>query len=365
MKTQALATAPPRTGVRSPLRANLLLLAASVALAFGVLELIARAIAPAPLPWRYPQLRYRADAATGFALAPNQHAFSADVPVTINERGLRGSVVPYERRAGRQRLLVLGDSIVFGYGVRDADVSSARLATLLDGAEVINAGTPAYNTSQEVAFLETEGRRYRPDWVVVGVCWNDLSDKADVRVSPEGWLTSGADGPPPSRFARWLESENGYAVRNALKRSRLLFLGLEGTRALLGEGHDPVEAMRADVLAGEATARTEPGWRRVAAAVDRLRALAAADGFHVMLVAFPIPLALDRPFPKSSYPARLERIGAAEGVPVVDLEPSFRAAYRGHESLFIPHDGDHPNAAGHAIAAREMATFIRRTERTP
>jgi lysophospholipase L1-like esterase len=33
----------------------------------------------------------------------------------------------------------------------------------------------------------------------------------------------------------------------------------------------------------------------------------------------------------------------------------------GHESLFIPYDGDHPNAAGHAIAAREITKALRTT----
>lgn len=365
MTTQALDTAPTRAAARPALRANLALLALSVCLTLGVLELVARTIAPAPLPWRYPQLRYRADPATGFALAPNQHAFTADVPVTINERGLRGPVVPYERTAGRLRVLLLGDSIAFGYGVADADVVSARLQALLDDAgtatEVINAAVPAYNTSQEIAYLDPEGLRYRPDWVIVGVCWNDISDKATVRVTSEGWLASGTEGPSPSALSRWVESADGYAVRNALKRSRLFYLGMEGVRAIGGmTEHDPLEAMRADVLAGDETSRTTPGWTRVAAGIHHLHELAAANHFRPLLVTFPIPLAVERSFPHSSYPARLEEIGAREGIAVLDLGQDFRAAYHGRESLFIPYDADHPNAAGHELAARAMAAFLGR-----
>ena len=45
-----------------------------------------------------------------------------DKSVAINERGFRGPVVPYERTPGKHRLVFLGDSITFGYGVRDEEV---------------------------------------------------------------------------------------------------------------------------------------------------------------------------------------------------------------------------------------------------
>jgi len=37
----------------------------------------------------------------------------------------------------------------------------------------------------------------------------------------------------------------------------------------------------------------------------------------------------------------------------------FQSAFHGHESLFIPFDGDHPNAAGHDLAAREIVRTMR------
>ena len=153
-------------------------------------ELIARLVLPAPLPWRYPQVSYRPDSDVMFTLAPNQHAYSADKEVHINANGMRGQLIPYERTPGRTRLLFIGDSIAFGYGVRDEEVVTSRVAQLLGAQgvapEVINASVPAYNTEQEVTLLEREGLRYRPDWVIVGVCWNDLSDKSHVRVSQDG-----------------------------------------------------------------------------------------------------------------------------------------------------------------------------------
>jgi lysophospholipase L1-like esterase len=341
---------------------NLILLFGSVVISAAFLEVVARFLLPAPLPWRYPQQRYRADPALVFALRPSQQAFSADKPVAINARGLRGPVIPYERTPGVERLLFLGDSIVFGHGVVDADVVTERVVSRLreagTRAEAINTGVPSYNTEQEIAYLGREGVRYHPDWVIVGVCWNDISEKSAVQVSPDGWLVSpGIDTSKP--MPRLSESPFGYALRNTLKRSRLLYASLEGWRAVLGMIRpDKLVQFRSDVLEGRDTPAVADGWVRVEAALHRLHELSRQQGFRPLVVAFPLPLALERPFPQSSYPARLQAIGEREGIPVIDLEPTFRGAFRGHESLFIPFDSDHPNAAGHDLAAREIVHFV-------
>lgn len=346
------------------LRVNLLLAAISVLVGLLVLELMARALFPAPLLWRDPQVRYRADSRLIFALQPNQQAFTADKAVTINERGLRGEIVPYERSTDAIRLLFIGDSIVFGFGVDDDRIVSAQVAELLRArgidTEVINAGVPAYNTLQEVTYLEHEGPRYRPDWVIVGVCWNDLSRKSDVRVSPKGWLIAAGQTPrEPGAWEKLWWSEFGLGVRNLLKQSRLLYTVMENIRHLRGSPTEQAAtALRADVLAGRLSRDVDAGWARIDEALQHLVALSVEQGFRLLLVSFPIPLALERDYPNSSYPARLQELAARYGIPMLDLDPAFRQAYRGHESLFIPYDGDHPNAEGHAIAAREIAHYV-------
>jgi len=318
-------------------------------------------ILPAPLAWRYPQVFYRSDPDVLFTLVPDERAYSADKPVHINARGMRGEMVPYERTPGRKRIVFIGDSIAFGYGVLDEEVVTSRVAGLLGAqgvaTEVINASVPAYNTVQEVTLLERDGLRYRPDWVIVGVCWNDLSDKSHVRVSPEGWLVENTsqDANEPG----FSEGPRGYAVRNFVKRSRLLYAANQVWRDVSGQ-FDDVKLYRDEVLQGRETETTREGWWRVGTAIHRLRYLSNEFGFHPLLVTFPMPLALERSFPRSAYPEGFKAIADREGIPLLDLDPAFRASYRGHESLFIPYDGDHPNARGHDIAAREIVKFLLR-----
>lgn len=343
-------------------RQNLWLLLATVTLVLMIGEVVARYALPAPLPWTYPQLRYRRDPNLVFTLRPRQRAFTADKPVTINDHGLRGEPVPYEPAADRMRLLFLGDSIVFGYGVNDVDVVTVRTRDLLlkrgIAAEVINAGVPSYNTEQEITYLAVDGLRYRPKWVVVGFCWNDIGEKSGVQVDEDGWLVNDGVG-KPGMLAQLSASPAGYAIRNVLKRSRVAFSAAEGTRAL-ADAWSPNEGtlLRKDVLEGRNTVKVAAGWDRVEKALHRLQALSMREGFGALLVAFPIPLKLDHPYPRSGYPGRLEEIARKEGLPFLDLEPAYQASYLGHDSLFIPYDGDHPNAAGHDLAAGEIVRFL-------
>jgi len=345
------------------------LLACSVSLTIALGEAVARRLLPAPLPWLYPQLRYRPDPGLVFALAADQAAFAADKAVHINSRGLRDAEVPYARIPDRLRLLWLGDSIVFGFGVPAAQVVARRVDDRLDHdglpAESINAAVPAYNTEQEVDFMAREGVRYHADWVVLGFCWNDINDQEGARVCPNGWLVSKRAGGKACE-PTFTESPRGYAIRNFLKRSRLAYSVMEGLRAFEGDlSPDDHAPFRREVLEGGTTRRVREGWERVDWAVHRLAGLGEKTGFRTLVVAFPIPLALETSYPMSDYPAHLERIARQDGLPFLDLEPSFRAAYRGHESLFLPYDADHPNAAGHDLAARDIAALLLARARPP
>jgi|GEM_PF-4491235 len=341
---------------------NTLVLSCSVLLVLVVGELVARIWLPAPLPWLYPQLRYRPDPTLVFTLVPNQHAFSANTPVTINERGLRGPIVPYDPEAGEFRLLILGDSIVFGYGVPVEGIIGTRLKALVDSGnhrtQVINTGVPSYNTEQEVEFLRTEGVRYSPNWVIVGFCWNDLSDKTGVRVDGNGMLVSEGAG-EPNHLRRMMESELGYQLRNALKESRLLYALSIGT-AILGGGDEQGKAtsLRTQILSGETSSGAIEGWNRVENALGRLADLSRVYHFKVLVAAFPTLSSIEESHPSSSYPSTLRLISARLGINFIDLQPAFRRNYRGRTSLFLPYDPDHPNSTGHRIAAEEVARFL-------
>lgn len=344
--------------------ANLAMLLVSMFIVALVLELVARQLMPAPLSWHYPQIRYQSDSNTIFSMRPGQKAYTADKPAMINESGLRGKIYDYEKADDVTRILFLGDSVVFGYGVAIKDVVTSRLEKLLgargDKVEVINTGVPSFNTEQEVAFLENEGIRYKPDFVILGFYWNDISDKSSVKVSESGWLIErDSDESELGYMQKFWLSRKGYKLRNLLKRSRFMYALMQGYKTYLSGGAVHLNAgLRTEILEGKESEYLAERWRTIEQAMQKLKFLSGQNGFTPIVVAFPIPVALASDYPDNRFVETIHSIAVRTNMHFLDLEPAFREAYKGHESLFIPYDSDHPNAAGHAVAAKAIADFF-------
>src|SRR5437773_4208431 len=130
--------------------ANLLLVAASVLVTLGGLEIALRLFLPQKL-YRYPRGLFREDPDLVFTLTPGYHArlqnpeYTTDI--RINSLGLRGSEVG-AKDSGTLRILGLGDSFTSALNVQEEQTflaaSEAYMQKALDGrrVEVINAGIP-------------------------------------------------------------------------------------------------------------------------------------------------------------------------------------------------------------------------------
>lgn len=149
-------------------------------LAFVLLatELGARMLWPHLAPTREERAKFWThDPLLGWAHVPNTSGrfnhpdFS--VSVSHNSEGLRDKEHTGQS-PGAKRLLVLGDSFTWGFGVEQEQ----RFTSLLDDAhtdwEVINAGVSGYSTDQQYLYLRERGIRYRPDAVLILLFRDDL-----------------------------------------------------------------------------------------------------------------------------------------------------------------------------------------------
>lgn len=99
------------------------------------------------------------------------------VMVQINGQGIRGRPFPEQKPEGAKRIMILGDSNTFGYGVKEEDRFSDLLSNrLLHSYESLNFGVFGYGTDQEALLFEKKGILYQPDIVVLGFSAGDLSD---------------------------------------------------------------------------------------------------------------------------------------------------------------------------------------------
>lgn len=188
----------------------------------------------------------RHDPWLGWSNRPNanqQHVTDDfDVTVRVNEHGFRGGPWP-GLRDGRSRVLVLGDSKIFGWGVEDHECATALLGESHPEWDVINAGVIGYGTGQEFVLLKRLLPETQPSVVVVVFSSNDplemmsrhaygkakpwlerRGDQFDVRGTPltESWLQR--------HSLAWREYMRWKSHRAALALQRDLVSELQLTR---------------------------------------------------------------------------------------------------------------------------------------
>ncbi len=99
------------------------------------------------------------------------------------------------------RILFLGDSCTFGYGVAQdrtfVEITERLLQEKYDvPVECINAGVPGYTLFQGYRYLATQGLDYQPDLVVLNFGWNDYGMWDKVSDAAH-YARSKAERPPP------------------------------------------------------------------------------------------------------------------------------------------------------------------------
>lgn len=100
-----------------------------------------------------------------------------NVTVAINAEGLRDRPSPVSDQRGR--ILALGDSFAFGWGVElpEAYLYIAEESLRQDGFRVVKAGIPGTGTSDQALWLRHYGERYAPRLVIVSLfVGNDFVD---------------------------------------------------------------------------------------------------------------------------------------------------------------------------------------------
>lgn len=101
--------------------------------------------------------------------------------IQINSQGLRDREYSFGKPANTERIAVVGDSFVFGYGVELNETFVKILENKLNKRsnktfEVMNFGTSAYGTEQEYLTIKNEVIRYSPDVIILVFFSNDLKD---------------------------------------------------------------------------------------------------------------------------------------------------------------------------------------------
>ncbi len=119
--------------------------------------------------------------AYGYIHKPGYTDILQGVEVSTNSDGLRGPEIDIKCDREMTRVLVLGDSVVFGWGVSHENTFSQVLQTWISKdnsqTKVISAGVGSWNTRTEYEFLKSKGMIFSPDLIVLVVVSNDINPK--------------------------------------------------------------------------------------------------------------------------------------------------------------------------------------------
>jgi lysophospholipase L1-like esterase len=348
--------------------ASLVLLGASVVLALGAGEAALR-LFPQLMPeearlrlhWRevHAEPVSKADSYLGFVYPPNQKGrFEREggefgFSYTTDEHGFRNPS-PWPERAD---LVVLGDSMAFGYGVDDDEAWTSLLADQRPDSRVINLGLIGASPQQYFRIYETFGQALRPDLVLFCLFpGNDLADALRF----DKWLEAGS----PGNYELWRDTSPARgALRDLLGRSYLVALARQARESVdlqfSGRTMELPDFGRLQLAPGvyarnqELAQPDHPAFRSVIDAIERTRALAERGSSKFLVLLVPtkeevyLPLLGEEPplgtAPFATYLSKAE-------VPYLDLTPYFEARAREGQKLFFEIDG-HPNAAGYRLMA--------------
>jgi lysophospholipase L1-like esterase len=95
----------------------------------------------------------------------------------LNRDGFRRSAPFPEKRAGVYRVMVVGDSITYGYGLAEEDTYVALLSAWIGRdykIEFINLGVSGYQSEDILNVIKRFLPELKPDLVIYGVCHNDF-----------------------------------------------------------------------------------------------------------------------------------------------------------------------------------------------
>lgn len=294
-----------------------------------------------------------------------------DVGISIDSAGYRGGELAAPGR--HFRILAIGDSFTFGFGVEQSESYPARLEQLLAGrnVEVINAGFAAgYYPDTYYLYLRDQGLGLAPDLIVVGFfVGNDIDHR---RIGENRWLEVDARGLPLAIVNLDKKVEAGYLLPRGLPLRYQIPLLRDSHLFQLLASYVPglrraprSHPVRIEQPTGRVPwiyrprygARTQGAVQNVERLFRGMHRLAGSTPLIVLMIPERVQVGRARPGWDLLKPQRIfGRFFRREEIPLLDLLPQILRS-RSPTSLYFPIDR-HLNRVGQELVARRLAAFL-------
>jgi lysophospholipase L1-like esterase len=311
------------------------------------------------------------DAKLGWRMAPDfrldfRWSWWETATIRTNSLGFRDVEPARDRSAGVPRVVVLGDSHAFGFGVEAEDMFTSVLRPLLPGIEILNLAVTGYNLRQSRVMFQEQGAALLPDVVVLAFTQNDVTQQ----VIPSTAAVT-ARAAPESGFIRHSYVLQFLRERVNSNRTLVRLCISLGIKEELG-GFEMLDSNLRQALR-DYPPELRRDWEETCAELRLLRDACSSAGATLLVVSVPALQTVD--------PARLERslayldytpedfdlekpyrvLGescAADGIAFLDAHPAFVERQRNGEPPHLERDL-HINASGHRIIAEALTPRLK------
>lgn len=293
-----------------------------------------------------------------YNLKPNLDGFFAKYPLRTNSQFMRGPEVALKARPGVMRVMGLGDSVMFGWGVSYEQtvltIIGQELSQRLEcPVESLNLGCPSYNTANEVAVYRQMGRKFKPRLVMLVFMENDFGFPGLMLEPVRPWAVD------RSYIARQLRRTLAPRWRDAVADDEQFV----STRHLDDIRDKKPQELTADdrwrQLVSAHYTKTV-GHDSAAASLEELSAMLREEGAYGLVVYNPIRITLGEPASYEKAAGFVVQAARKVGLAAVDMTPVYEAYLREHnfksmsQCLWVGEHDWHPNAIGHALMAKAV-----------
>lgn len=301
----------------------------------------------------------------GYMYQKNCIVSTGEVDIEFNRFGLRGPPIPSIKTPGEYRILFLGDSIVFGYLLKNDETPVDLTRQAIEQRDAprsvrcINAGVTGYTTWQELDLLQYEGAAIEPDLVVLVFYVNDVIDMAGVErgvVAARMWDLGLPASTHWSGLIRMVA--NNLAAREQAS--------IQQQRDLWAQSHVYSPRHPAGLTGKEDFYRDPPlpsltdAWRKTYLELDAIVDTCEQMNAKLMIVHATDTLELSKEANHRVPSMLVGQWARTRGLSFVDLTDDFDAATDGDpqriEAMFL--DGTHLSPAGSRIMAKRMTDEI-------
>ena len=264
----------------------------------------------------------------------------------FNNLGFRERAVFINKPQNIYRIVVIGDSIVMGFGVEDFEAFPRELEEKLKAEtvdpgiihfEVLNMGLQGYSSGQYLAVLKEEALRLNPDLILVAVYpSNDIGGVAGLYIDRlYAYLISLPDLIP-------------YRLNEFLKRNSRFHL------FLLTKYYSIVQKYQSKYSQNDQT--DELGWQLMQKDVLEMKRSAEAKNKKLVILPMPKPKEVSGELKPTTH-SRLIQVLEENEVSYYDSLPELKE-YRNVKALYLDDLDDHFSTTGNEYFASILAEYL-------